>query len=265
MFTSAVTGAVAGATTAASAVAATPNNQWSTTLMSCESGKAGFEQWAFAIFCLPCASAMAKSKADQSNPVFNFFCWHPVSMYSFVRIAYNIMGDCGTDLMHGLLCMPCGTRQAYSEAVQLGPLPGGNYGQSTATWTSPLLECTSGQCLYAAVCPCVVSHQTRVLLQPAAATDPWFDYLCVFPTAMYGQTRHTVGIGAEWAPHPVVEDFLPGMFCYPCGLNRALKEATAYRAKAATNAVMSKAMASVSSAVAGLRAKLPGSRYATST
>lgn len=52
---------------------------------------------------------------------------------------------------------------------------------------------------------------------------------------MYGQVRHTYGIGSEW-PHPVCEDIIVGLFFYPCALNRALREA-AFQSMAMTSTI----------------------------
>lgn len=247
---------ISGATVAVgAATTAAPSNQWTTKLHQCD--QVPPPHWLLAIFCLPCAAAKAKSKVDQSNPFFNFMCWTPVGTYSFVRASYNIVGDGGEDCCNGGICMPCGTRQVFTEASQLGPLAGGSYGQTTNAWTAPLFECQGSECAMATFCPCMVSSAIRVLMQPSTSGDKWFNLLCVVPTGWYGQVRHTAGIGSEW-PHPVMEDLIVGSFCYPCALNRAQKEATAYRAKQAASSAVSKGVSAVSNMIGGFKARIPG-------
>jgi hypothetical protein len=243
---------------AASAVAAPQATaQWATKPFQCD----GVERnhWLYAAFCFPCTAAHAKAKSDNSNPVFNFLCFTPLGSYNYIRLSYNIIGECGGDLFNGCLCMPCGVRQAWTEVETRGTVPGvpppGT--EPTAEWTTSLFQCSTLDCLMAMVCPCVIAKRARVLLQPAAAKNEWFDYCCLLPTSMYGTVRHTAGIASEW-PHATCEDLAVGVLCYPCALNRAMREAAAYRAKAATNTVGAKIGDAKNKAVGHLKSALGG-------
>lgn len=249
--------AVAGAKSKvaqATAAAAPPTQQFSTEPFQCE----GIDKahWAYACFCPFCAAAHAKSKADKTNPVFNVFCFLPVGAYSYVRHTYGILGKCGDDLLYGCLCAPCGTRQLYTEASTLGAAPAFATADEKrdARWTTKLFECTGGcaDCCFAAACPCVVAHKTRVLLQPQTEKDEWFDYFCMLPCAMYGQVRHTVGVQSTW-PHETCEDLAIGTFFYPCALMQASREATLWQAKNAGGTVLSKVAEGAAGAMGSLK------------
>lgn len=222
--------AVSAATQVVGKVAANQTEQWSTKIFQCDNIPA--EHWVYGIFCTPCAAAHAKSKVDQTNPCFNFLCFTPIGSYSMVRHHYNIMGECGTDMFHGVFCMPCSARHIWTEANLRGVIAG-KHGQNSGTWSTELTQCDCSEFWRAAICPCWVSHEVRQLMHLKA--DNCFDYLCILPTSMYGQVRHTYGIQSEW-PHPVCEDLFLGAVCYPCALNRALREA-AFQSMAMTSTI----------------------------
>ena len=222
--------AAVGAINQVAGAMAPQTEQWSTKMMQCDGIPK--EHWFYSIFCTPCAAAHAKSKVDQTHPVFNFFCFLPVGSYSFVRHAYNIMGECGQDCMYGWGCMFCATRQIWTEANTRGKIVG-KYGQASAQWSTDLTQCDCGQFWKAALCPCLIAHEVRTLMQPKA--DNCFDYLCILPTSMYGQVRVTYGIASGWPMSGGCEDIIVGLFMYPCGLNRALREAAYQKTLAATS------------------------------
>ena len=227
---------IARAVSAASQVVSasrTPTEQWGTKLGQCCDETAKRDHWLYAAFCTPCAAAHAKSKVDKSNPVFNFFCFLPVGSYSMVRHHYNIMGECGQDMMYGWFCMPCAARQIWTEANIRGELAG-RFGDNTGTWSVELFACDCGDFWMAACCPFLVAHEIRLNMHSHA--DKCFDCLCMIPFSMYGQVRHTYGLNSEW-PHPVCEDFGLGLFFYPCALNRALHEARFQKTRQATSHV----------------------------
>jgi len=256
----------------ASAVSAPPPpKNWSTTLTQCEGTKV--EHWLFACFCTPIAAACSKSHVDQSNQLFNAFCYTPLGNYNHVRLAYNIIGDCQQDLVNGLLCMPCGVRQMYSESSQIGSASSGInlpampqsiasaasnaiVQSSSSAWTTDLFTClNAAEFCWAVWCPCVVSDMTRSAMLPNAS-EKWFNRLCIIPCSQYGQTRHTLNIGSEW-PHPTCEDCAVGLFFYPCALNRANREAQAYQLKrAAVQGAAQGLVKGVSSAMDALKSRV---------
>ena len=219
-----------GLATASKLAGGAATEQWSTKPFQCEGIKN--EHWAYAIFCPLCAAAQAKGLVDQTHPVFNFFCFTPIGSYSMIRHSYGIMGECGEDCLYGGLCVFCGTRQVYTEANTRGSIPG-KYGQLAGQWSTELFQCECTEFVKAALCPFLVAHEVRALIHHQA--DNWFDCFCLIPTSMYGQVRNTYGIGSEW--HPLCEDLLVGSFCYPCALNRALREAAYQKTLAATATV----------------------------
>jgi hypothetical protein len=206
-----------------------PTDEWGTKLFQCDGVEN--EQWAFALCCTPCAAAKAKSVADESHPCFNFFCWSPIGVYSYVRHAYNIKGECGNDCMAGIFCMPCVARQAYTESGARGALRG-RYGQSGKDWQTSLFACSCTELFYAMFCFMCATHTTRELMQPGS--DKCFDWFCVAPTSMYGTVRNTYGLTSECEGNPWVEDIAAGFFCMPCALARAQREAIYQKANAAT-------------------------------
>lgn len=208
--------------------AVSQTEQWSTKIFQCDG--IATEHWVYAIFCPLCAAAHAKTKVDQTNVFFNFLCFTPIGSYSMVRHHYNIMGECGQDMFHGGLCLPCGARHIWTEANMRGQIAG-KHGANSGTWSTELTQCDCSEFTRAAFCPCMVSHEVRQLMH--IKTDNCFDYLCLIPTSMYGQVRHTYGIQSDC---PVLEDLCVGLFCYPCGLNRALREA-AFQSMAMTSTI----------------------------
>lgn len=223
--TSVVQGAIANARA---------NEQWSTKTGECDEAQVPKSHWYLSCLCPHVAAAKAKSAMDQSNAFFNCLCVPPPQAYSFIRQGYGIQGTWKDDCTNGVLCLPCGTRQAYTEALKRQQIAG-KYGQLSQQWSSELLRCDDAQEVAKAVfCPCLVAHNIHRMIQPTA--NPVFDYPCLLPTSMYGIVRNTYGIGSEW-PHAALEDIGVGLFLYPCALNRALREAAYQKTVNATNAV----------------------------
>ena len=195
--------------------------------------------WLFAICCLPCASAVAKSNVDQSHPFYNFLCWTPVGVYSFVRMAYGIQGVCGDDLCYGIWCSPCATRRVYTESKTRGQLQGGAWGRNNGQWQKSLFNCTTCEFCESVVCVFCVSHEVRVNLQPEAAQSCWFDTFCVPPPAMYGQVRHTYGIQSDC---DLCEDIFLPIVCMPCALNRARGESSFHKNQGSAGGMLKNAL-----------------------
>lgn len=211
------------------------SDQWSTRLGQCEGTPV--EQWLLSIFCLPCAMAKAKSNTDQTHPCFNFLCWTPIGSHNFVRLGYGIKGECGEDCAKVIFCSCCSTRQTYHETESRGQLKGAYYGQNTREWmTGSLFGCTVTELCMTLCCPCIVTHRVRNILQPSS--DQWFDCCCVLPTAMYGDVRNTYGLKSECPDAPCLEDMGVGLFCFPCALARAQREALAQKAAGVAGGVM---------------------------
>lgn len=220
--------------TASAAVANARAEPWSTKPSECDESLVPREQWYYAVFCPLCLAAKSKSKMDQSSCAFNLLCVPPPVTYSYLRLGYNLEGSWKGDCVDGFLCLPCGVRRGYTESSKRGPIAG-KYGQLSQQWSSPLTQCDDTQEMAKAIlCPCVVAHDVRAMVQPGA--HPAFDYVCLPPFAVYGLVRNTYGIGSEW-PHPAIEDVCVGLFFYPCALNRSLREAAYQKTVSATNAV----------------------------
>lgn len=202
-----------------------PPPQWSTRLTQCDQ-PARTEDWCFACFCPQCAQSSAKSSTDRSDCIFNFCCFHPIGSYSHVRHAYGIPGSCGDDLGYGLFCMPCATRRILTEARVKG-LSYGTYGANNQQWQNTLFGCTCCELLEAAICPCLVVHQTRGLLQPGSREDCCFNSFCILPTSTYGQVRHHYNLISDC---PLLEDLCLPLVCFPCTLNQARREALYHQA-----------------------------------
>mgnify|MGYP001562650161 CR=1 FL=1 len=201
---------------------------WSTETFQCDAS-APIEHWLFSFLCMPCAAAVAKANVDDSHPAYNVFCWTPVSSYSYVRLAYNIEGECGNDMALGFCCAPCATRQIYTEAAKREMLKGGEHGLATHKWSTTMFDCSAMEFLYAFLCPMCAAHNVRELVQPGA--DRWFDYLCFVPTASYGLVRNTYGLEAELCTFaPWLEDIFAAIFCFPCATSRAIREGVAQKA-----------------------------------
>ena len=199
-----------------------PNNEWSTRLAQ-HDAQVPTNDWLMACFCLPCASASAKSKVDKSDCFTNFCCWTPVATTSYVRLSYGINGVCGDDLGYGLFCPCCTVRRTLTETNQRGfasnavpPEAGGNL----KNWQVSLFDCGLLDFCEALVCAPCVAHNVRQMMQPTADSC-CFDCLCVAPPAMYGLVRHRNGIISDCA---LAEDVCVPLICMPCALNRARKE-----------------------------------------
>lgn len=205
-----------------------PPTEWATKLGQCGDG-VEMKDWLLSCFCLPCTAAMAKSNMDKTHPLFNFLCFSPIGAYSYTRLGYNIMGECGRDCCVGLFCAPCATRQMYTESNRRGVQSdaSANQGNFDQKWKTGLFACTCTELCCAVLCPCCVAHNTRVLLQPT--TNNWFDYFCLVPLSMYGQVRNQYGLDTE-CPHVLLEDICVAAFCGPCALARAQREAMLQKA-----------------------------------
>jgi hypothetical protein len=196
--------------------------EW-TTRMTQNDGAVKTEDWLLSCFCTPCAAASAKGRVDRSHPCYNFLCWTPIGGYSYVRLAYGIVGTCGDDLCYSIWCPCCTTRQMYTESNVRGGL-NGNYGANSGKWNVSLFDCTPCEMCEATACVLCTTHEVRMLLpsQAESAKSCCFDAMCVVPTAMYGQVRNDYGILSDCGP---VEDIFLPIVCMPCALNRARKEA----------------------------------------
>lgn len=197
-----------------------PPPMWHTRLTQHDS-PAEMSHCLYAWCCPQCTAAAAKSKADKSHPCFNFMCFTPIGMMSWVRLGYHIPGVCGDDICYGMWCMPCMIRRIYTESIVRGPNnQPPTQGSNTNEWKATLFDCTPCELCNAAFCPCCVVHEIRQNLQPEAAESCCFDSMCILPTAMYGQVRHSYGIITDF---PVCEDVCVPLACFPCALNQAHK------------------------------------------
>jgi hypothetical protein len=194
--------------------------QWASRIAQCDP-PVQCEDWLWSIFCPNCAAAWAKNQADKSNVCYNFMCWHPFVTYNFIRHLYGIPGACGDDMCEAIFCFPCAVRRSFSEGRIKG-FVGGLAGSRSQQWHVSLFDGDCCECFEAIFCPFCVAHEVRSLVQPTTAPDCCYDIMCLFPTAMYGQTRHTYGIITDCDP---CEDLVVPTFCLPCSLIRARKEA----------------------------------------
>ena len=73
--------------------------------------------------CLFPAPVMAKarSKYDESNCCFNFFCLTPCANRNIIREGYGLNGNCITDILCTTICTPCSAIQAVAEVKKRGP------------------------------------------------------------------------------------------------------------------------------------------------
>lgn len=198
-----------------------PPPEWLTRMAQCDP-PAKVEEWFFALFCFQCAQASAKGKADGSHCFYNFLCWHHIGTYSWIRRGYHIPGTCGDDMMCGLFCYPCTIRRVLTETAQRGQVVQiGN--MNDGKWIETLFGCGCCGLFQAAICPFCVAHEARLLLQPQGETDTCFDWLCLIPTALYGQTRHSFNLKSDC---PLIEDILLPVVCYPCAVDQARRECT---------------------------------------
>lgn len=194
--------------------------QWSTRKTQ-HSAPATTEECLLSCFLLPCMSAVAKSRADKSHPLFNFLCFSPCMSYTYIRHLYNIAGPCGDDLAYGLMCPCCLVRQAVTETRLRGAVPGSEgFGSNVKEWDYSLFDCSCCE-LFAAMCliPCV-ARDVHVNLQPNSDSC-CYDLMCLNPMSMYGQVRNEHGIVTDF---PVCEDVCLPLVCAPCALNRARKQ-----------------------------------------
>jgi hypothetical protein len=89
-------------------------------------------------------------------------------------------------------------------------------------WQESLFGCGCCGFFSALLCPCMQAHEVNTYLLPNGHKDTCFSCLCVNPLATYGQVRHSYGIQAEF---DCIQDFAVPLFCYPCALNQAAREA----------------------------------------
>jgi hypothetical protein len=195
------------------------NPKWGTRMGDCDP-PATCEQWMLSCFCTQCAAAKGKTEFDGSNMCVNILCWNPVGSQSWMRRGYGIDGTCGDDLMCGLFCAPCNTRRALTESSIRGKVPLMNGGPTE--WQETLFGCGCCEFFQAIMCPFCISHSTRLVLQPTMRPDCCFDVLCMIPFGMYSQVRHTYGIQAEFG---CAEDIFLPLFCFPCAITQAEREA----------------------------------------
>ena len=197
---------------------------WSTRVSQC-SVPSTTEDCLCGLFCCPCAFASAKSTSDNTSACYDFLCWNPIANRNYVRHEYGIPGVCGDDLGYTMFCPFCVGRQILTESKLRGRSQqryAAVYGANTDRWNISLFDCDVCNCLSALVCPCCITADIRVLLQPSAAQDGCINHCCIMPTAMYGQVRNHYGIVSDV---PFCEDVFMSMFCYPCAIIRAKKEA----------------------------------------
>lgn len=199
----------------------TQSNVWTTRFLQHDNG-VECSDIMFSCFCLPCAAAKAKSNTDRSDCVYNFCCWTPAGVYHYVRNAYGIEGVCGDDLAWSVICPCFQVRQALTEskirnvASSVPPQAGSN----SIPWGVSLFDCSVCELCETALCAPCVTHSIHQHIQPKADSC-CFDFLCIPPTAMYGQIRHHYGILSDMA---YCEDLALPLICFPCALNRARKE-----------------------------------------
>lgn len=197
--------------------------QWSTRIAQ-TSPPSTMGECCFSLWCLPISAAMAKSKVDNTYCCFNFLCFSPCSAAQFIRYEYGVAGVCGDDFCYGLMCSWCVVRRAATEARLRGGLPphGGQYGADNMLWSTSLFDCSFCELCSACFCPFSTAHAVHTALQPAADSC-CYDFFCTPPTAWYGQTRAMYGIVSDF---PCLEDVVLPIFCFPCALNRAHKQAS---------------------------------------
>ena len=209
---------------------AAQNNDWSTRVSQC-SVPSTTEDCLCGLFCCPCAFATAKSTVDGTNACYDFLCWNPIANRNFVRHEYNIPGVCGDDIGYTMFCPFCVGRQILTESKLRGRSQQprqATYGANTERWNISLFDCDVRSCITVFVCPCYITSQLRLVMQPNASEDGCINNCCIYPTSLYGQVRHYYGIAPQNADCPFCEDVCLPLFCYPCAIIRARKE-TAHR------------------------------------
>ena len=202
---------------AAQAVMYSP--KWSTRMGQCDP-PATMEHWLFSCFCTPCAAATAKSRMDGTHVLWNFFCWQPIGSGAWVRKGYRVKQTCGDDLMYGIFCMPCSTRRLYTEVELRKEAPQLRGGPDE--WQTTLFACGCCEFFQAVICPFCPASEAKQFMQPDQDKDTCFDWMCTIPFGMYGQVRHMYGIKAEFG---MLEDCCLPLFCYPCAIAQANREA----------------------------------------
>jgi hypothetical protein len=219
-----------------------PPPEWTTRLTQCGE-PARTEECLCSLFFCHCAAAKAKSDLDGSNMCTNLLCWHAVGVYSWVRRAYGIPGMCGDDMGEGLFCSCCATRRSLTETRMRGMIML-RHGVGPKTYMTTLFGCSCDDLCAAVFCPFYVAHTVRGYLQPNTGTDPklkndsCFDALCILPTAVYGEVRHTYGIQPDLCDF--VNDTVIPVVCFPCALVHAKNEAMARaQAQRQPNAIFS--------------------------
>ena len=202
--------------------------QWQTKILYDEG--ISTKECLFGFCCVPCAQASAKSDLDGSHVLYNCLCWHHGMTYSWLRSVYNIKSNCGSDMMAAIFCSCCAGRRILSE-VRVRKENGQeieNLEKEKPEWIESLFGCSGCGIAQAMFCSCCQAHEARMFLQNTEELDCCFDCCCFNPCAMYGQVRHQYKI-ASTIGHPLFEDICVPFFCMPCALNRAVREARAYK------------------------------------
>jgi hypothetical protein len=112
---------------------------------------------------------------------------------------------------------------------------------ATTEYLSPL--CSACDCcalMQSTLAPCCVAHTIRQYVQPLDDEEQLVDYCCLVPCAMAGQVRQSFALRAYcervepatgrdvslWGTYCCNDVCLP-LWCYPCFLERALRECKA--------------------------------------
>eukprot|EP00759_Apiculatamorpha_spiralis_P022324 PhF_6_TR26606/c0_g1_i1/m.38504 len=94
----------------------TLNDQWRTSLYSCEYGLECLTAW-----FVPCiAGAIVRKSFDNSNICFNCLCIPTPLLYNIVREGYAIEGTCSSDCLVGTFCGACALHQMQREVKARG-------------------------------------------------------------------------------------------------------------------------------------------------
>merc|ERR1712070_467600 len=137
-------------------------NDWETGLCDCFDD---FSICCYGAFCLPCATASARTNYDGSNWCFNCLCMSPVLVRNIAREGmWNIGGNCLADVLIGCFCAPCSVCQILRESEIKGTVAEAKLARNASNqWSTGLFECTSdtGACCYACICPCCALASAR--------------------------------------------------------------------------------------------------------
>lgn len=204
------------------------DQQWQTKILYDEA--VDTKECLFGVFCFPCAQASAKADLDGSHVLYNCLCWHHGMTYSWLRNVYNIKSNCGSDMMAAICCSCCAARRILSEVRirrEEGKMIVNNEAEKPE-WIESFFGCSGCGFAQALFCSCCQAHEARMFLQNPDELDCCFDVCCFNPCAAYGQVRHHYKI-ASTIGHPLFEDICVPLFCFPCALNRAVREARAYK------------------------------------